>query len=47
MDYTSVRLIKLNWDEECELDFLAGRGFEIKEKITSKKDRKGKKLPGA
>lgn len=47
MEYTSVRLIKLNWDEECELDFLAGRGFEIKEKITSKKDRKGKKLPGA
>ena len=28
-----ARLEKLNWDKECELDFLMGRGFEIYDTI--------------
>ena len=26
-----VRLVKLNWDEECKLDLMLGRGFLITE----------------
>lgn len=27
-----VRLVKINWNEECELDLLTGRGFEVTDK---------------
>jgi DNA-directed RNA polymerase beta' subunit len=28
---SGVSLVKLNWDEECEKDFITGRGFEVRE----------------
>ena len=40
-----VRLIKLNWDEECEKDFITGRGFEITEK-PFKKGKEEKSMYG-
>lgn len=35
-----VKLVKLNWDEECEKDFLTGRGFEITEPAFKAKEEK-------
>lgn len=48
MDKHEVRLVKLNWDDECERDFITGKGFEITEEPFIKgKDKdafiKGKK----
>lgn len=40
MSKKGTQLIKLNWDEECELDFLLNRGFEIKETAIQGKDTK-------
>ena len=37
---SEVRLVKLNWDEECEKDFITGRGFEITEKPFKCKEEK-------
>lgn len=37
---SEVRLVKLNWDEECEKDFITGRGFEITEKPFKGKEEK-------
>lgn len=34
------RLVKLNWDEECEMDLFRGRGFEITEPAFHGKDQK-------
>lgn len=34
------RLVKLNWDEEYELDMLCGRGFEITEPAITGRDKK-------
>lgn len=39
-DEADVRLVKLNWDEECEKDFIAGRGFEITETAIKGKEEK-------
>jgi hypothetical protein len=35
-----VYLEKLNWDEECEKDFITGRGFEVTEKAFKAKEEK-------
>jgi DNA-directed RNA polymerase beta' subunit len=35
-----VRLVKLNWDDECEKDFITGRGFEVTEKAFKGKEEK-------
>ena len=35
-----VKLVKLNWDEECELDFFNGNGFEITEPAIKGKNQK-------
>ena len=35
-----VRLVKLNWDECCELDLLRGRGFIVSEPAITGKDTK-------
>lgn len=40
MGKTEVYLEKLNWDEECEKDFITGRGFEITEKAFKAKEEK-------
>ena len=37
-----VRLVKLNWDEECELDFITGKGFEITESAFKSKQKRSK-----
>ncbi|NNV04703.1 hypothetical protein, partial [Brevibacillus sp. MCWH] len=34
-----VRLVRLNWDEECEKDFITGKGFEIKEYPFKKEEK--------
>lgn len=40
-EHTGARLVKINWDEECEKDFLLNRGFRITQP-TIKKKRKEK-----
>ena len=35
-----TQLIKLDWDAECELDFLLGRGFEITQTAIQGRDTK-------
>lgn len=35
-----IRLVKLNWDDECERDFITGRGFEITEPAIKGKEEK-------
>lgn len=35
-----VRLVKLNWDEECRLDLMLGKGFLITEPAITNKDQK-------
>lgn len=35
-----VRLVKLNWDEECEMDLLRGRGFVVSEPAITGRDTK-------
>lgn len=35
-----VRLVKLNWDEECKRDLILGRGFLITEPAITNKDQK-------
>lgn len=42
MGSQGVRLVKLNWDKECEYDFLTGRGFEITQPAVEGKDKKSK-----
>ena len=42
MKHDEVRLVKLNWDEECEKDFIIGKGFEIKEPAFKGKQKKSK-----
>ena len=34
-----VRLVKLNWDEECKRDFRNGKGFEIKESVVHRGEK--------
>lgn len=38
-----VRLIRLNWDDECEKDFIIGKGFEITEPSFKGKEEKSMK----
>lgn len=49
MEYTQlekkVRLVHVNWDEECKTDLLIGRGFPVTESILSK-DREEKLYGG-
>lgn len=40
MSKKGVRLVKLNWDEECKLDLMTGRGFRITEPAITNKDQK-------
>jgi hypothetical protein len=35
-----VKLVKLNWDKECERDFIVGRGFEVTEPAFKSKEEK-------
>lgn len=37
-----VRLVKLNWDDECKMDFYLGRGFEITQTAIYNRDQKSK-----
>jgi len=37
---TGVKLVKLDWNKECEKDFITGKGFEITEVAFKKKDEK-------
>jgi hypothetical protein len=40
MSKKGTQLIKLNWDEECENDFMTGRGFEITQTVIQGRDTK-------
>jgi len=40
MNNNGARLVNLNWDKECEMDFITGRGFEITEPAVKGKDQK-------
>ena len=40
MSKNGPRIVKLNWDHECKMDFLMGRGFEITEPAIKGKDQK-------
>ena len=33
-----ARLVTLDWDQECMVDFATGRGFEIYDKLPKKAD---------
>lgn len=40
MSKNGARLVMLDWDKECEMDFIMGRGFEITEPAVKGKDQK-------
>ena len=40
MSKNGARLVKLDWDKECEMDFIMGRGFEVTEPAFKGKDQK-------
>lgn len=39
MPKKEVRLVKLNWDDECEKDFIIGKGIDITEKAFDKETK--------